>query len=187
MPSYESTEILGQGRFLQLELLTYRDGAGRERKWEAAMRCHNQGAVLMIPVLKPSERYVLIRQYRPPVKGFVIEFPAGLIDPDEAPRETALRELAEETGYTGTIAWMGRPTSSSAGLTGESVVLALMEIDENAPENQTPAACLEEGEEIEVIVVAKNEVSAFLHARENAGDILDSRLAAYFMGHGLAW
>ena len=44
------------------------------------------------------------RKFRHPVNNNVLELPAGLIDPGETPFETALRELKEETGYTGRYA-----------------------------------------------------------------------------------
>lgn len=55
--------------------------------------------------------YVLVRQYRPPVRSYVIEFPAGLLDGSpvgddgkvEGIEKCALRELREETGYVGQL------------------------------------------------------------------------------------
>lgn len=44
-------------------------------------------------------KLLLVKQYRFGVDEELIEFPAGLIDPDEDPKDTALRELREETGY----------------------------------------------------------------------------------------
>ena len=42
---------------------------------------------------------IIIEQFRPPVNAYVIEMPAGLIDPKETIESTAFRELEEETGY----------------------------------------------------------------------------------------
>ncbi len=44
-------------------------------------------------------RAVIVRQYRYPVREALWEIPAGKLDPGEEPRECALRELEEETGY----------------------------------------------------------------------------------------
>ncbi len=56
------------------------------------------GAVLIVPVLADG-RLVVERQYRYPIGRVMLEFPAGKIDPGEAPLDTARRELREEAGY----------------------------------------------------------------------------------------
>lgn len=45
-----------------------------------------------------DDLYPVIRQYRPAVRQFTWELPAGLIDPSETPEEAGVRELKEETG-----------------------------------------------------------------------------------------
>jgi len=55
------------------------------------------GAAAIVPFVSDRE-ILLIRQYRHAVGGFLIEVPAGKIDPGESPRETACRELQEEVG-----------------------------------------------------------------------------------------
>lgn len=45
---------------------------------------------------KPS-RFLVLSQYRPPMEGVSWEFPAGGVDEGENPKETAIRELEEET------------------------------------------------------------------------------------------
>ena len=57
------------------------------------------GAVAII-ALDDRDRVLLIRQYRHPVAMFLFEPPAGLLDIEgEPPLRTAVRELAEESGY----------------------------------------------------------------------------------------
>ncbi len=43
--------------------------------------------------------FVLVRQYRPVIERWTLEFPGGLRDPGEDPEVTAARELKEETGF----------------------------------------------------------------------------------------
>jgi ADP-ribose pyrophosphatase len=58
--------------------------------------------VNVVPVLEGEpgeERLLMVRQYRQGIQRATVEFPAGMAEPGEDPREAAARELAEETGY----------------------------------------------------------------------------------------
>ena len=57
------------------------------------------GAVAILPLLDDG-RVCLIRNYRMAVGEWLVEIPAGTLDRQEDPAETARRELQEETGYT---------------------------------------------------------------------------------------
>jgi 8-oxo-dGTP pyrophosphatase MutT (NUDIX family) len=46
-------------------------------------------------------RMVLVRQFRFGVDDFCLEIPGGIIEPGEDPVAAGVRELREETGYTG--------------------------------------------------------------------------------------
>jgi len=56
------------------------------------------GAVAIVPVLS-DKRVCLIRNRRVAVARELIELPAGTREPGEDPRNTAIRELQEETGF----------------------------------------------------------------------------------------
>ncbi|MEM7142029.1 MAG: NUDIX hydrolase [Actinomycetota bacterium] len=57
------------------------------------------GAVSVVPV--DGDEVILVRQYRAAAEVDLLEIPAGKRDvPGEPPAETALRELAEEVGFT---------------------------------------------------------------------------------------
>jgi ADP-ribose pyrophosphatase len=45
-----------------------------------------------------GERLAMVRQWRHATGGALLEIPAGTLEPDEPPDETARRELAEEVG-----------------------------------------------------------------------------------------
>ena len=56
------------------------------------------GFAAVVPVTEEGN-VVLVRQWRQPVGGFVLELPGGGVERGEDPKEAARRELLEETGY----------------------------------------------------------------------------------------
>ena len=172
-------EELFAGKFIKLEKVEYSDRNGVTRQWEAAQRVRSSGAAVLIPKLVPSGKYLLIRQFRPPCGAYVIEFPAGLIDPGESVEETAHRELYEETGYRGRITRTFPMCCSSPGLTGECFATAFMEIDETLfPE--TPEQHLESTEDIELFAVTPQEIPAFLAEARARGDVINAKIEFFF-------
>lgn len=59
---------------------------------------HHPGAAAVVPVL-PDGTVLLLRQYRYATGGWLLEIPAGKLDPGEHPEHCAVRETEEETGY----------------------------------------------------------------------------------------
>ncbi|MFH1995847.1 MAG: NUDIX hydrolase [Candidatus Omnitrophota bacterium] len=57
------------------------------------------GAVAVVPFLS-SKRIILIRQWRPVIRRFIWEIPAGTRDGKESHARCARRELIEEVGQT---------------------------------------------------------------------------------------
>jgi ADP-ribose pyrophosphatase len=57
------------------------------------------GQAVAITPLKDNGSAVLVRQFRAPINSWILEVPAGRVEPNENPEEAAQRELAEEIGY----------------------------------------------------------------------------------------
>jgi ADP-ribose pyrophosphatase len=69
-----------------------------DKKYSKREIVEHPGSVGIIPITD-DECMVLVKQFRKPVEKNLLEIPAGKIEINEEPRETALRELDEETGY----------------------------------------------------------------------------------------
>jgi ADP-ribose pyrophosphatase len=83
-----------RGRRLWIELKKIRLPTGTERE---KVIVHPSGAVAILPL--QGNRCKLLRQYRYAIDQYIIEAPAGTMEPGEEPLATAGRELIEETGF----------------------------------------------------------------------------------------
>jgi ADP-ribose pyrophosphatase len=82
------------------KLLAVNEDEVRLPDGSAALREYvvHPGAAIILPLFDDGS-VLLERQFRYPVGSHFYELPAGKLEPDEPPLETAKRELAEETGY----------------------------------------------------------------------------------------
>ena len=115
----------------------YRDGAKREIVERA-------DSVAVVAIDREG-RLVLVRQPREAAGRDLVELPAGTIDPDEDPLETARRELREETGLHGGRWRTGPAVFSTPGFCRERIHLFLADGLEEG------GAAPDAGEEIAVL------------------------------------
>lgn len=90
----DSREVF-RGRTVNLDVDRVRLPNGKEMDFEMI---HHPGAAAVVPVLDDGT-VLLVRQYRYATGGYLLEVPAGKLDPGEAPENCALRETEEEVGY----------------------------------------------------------------------------------------
>ena len=90
----EDDIVIGRRVNIAQRVLTRRDGRRELRELVV-----HPGSVVLLPLLDDG-RLVMERQWRYPLERVMLEFPAGKLERGEAPYTCAVRELAEETGYT---------------------------------------------------------------------------------------
>lgn len=164
-----------EGKFIRTVLLTYRDHAGLLRNWEAVERVNCHGITIVVPITKQGE-FILIRQFRPVLDNFVIEFPAGLNNAGENAINTAGRELIEETGYTSEDLVLLAEGPVSSGMSTEilTVILALNAVPASSQlKEQNPP---DETENIEVIRTPMHKVYETLDGFRERGDYIDLKI-----------
>jgi ADP-ribose pyrophosphatase len=112
-----------------------------------------------------GERVAMVRQWRHATGGTLLEIPAGTTEPDEAPGETARRELAEEVGVAAATWLTGPQFFTAPGFCTEFMHLFLA--TDLSPDEA-------EGDEDEDLEVAWMTLDGALAALD-AGEIRDAK------------
>ena len=94
--SVENVRTVFRGRVITVNVETVRLPNGHVTDLEII---HHPGGAAIVAI-NTAGRVCLIRQYRHAAGGWVWELPAGKLEPQEPPLETARRELSEEAGTT---------------------------------------------------------------------------------------
>ena len=109
---------LFRGRRLWIEKRTIRLPGGTERE---KVVVHPGNAVAVLPL--SGDRCILLKQYRYAIDDFILEAPAGTMEPGEDPATTAGRELIEETGFAATTITPRGFIYTTPGFTDEKIYL----------------------------------------------------------------
>ncbi|MEW6053708.1 MAG: NUDIX hydrolase [Nitrospirota bacterium] len=163
-------KTLCEGRFLRFLLSSYSDTSGTLREWEYFERMHCNGIVAIVPVTDDREA-VLIRQFRPPVNGYVIEFPAGLNDKGDTLEEAARRELREETGYSAREMIFLAKGPMSSGASGEILTVYLA-----TGLSFSGIGKRDETEDIEILKIPAENLYPALDMLRKKGDFIDLKI-----------
>ena len=155
------SEVLLTAKRFQVERITQQLSNGQSLTRDIV---RHPGAVVIVPVLDDG-RICLIKNYRVAVDRELLELPAGTLEPNEPPLETARRELIEETGYRCSDLQPLCQFFMSPGILDERMHAFL------ATGLQAGPAARELGEEIENLLVSLEELDQLLQA----GQIQDSK------------
>lgn len=118
---------------------------------------------------------VMIRQYRHGYDEVLVELCAGVVEEGETPVEAAKRELLEETGYAGgqwrEVMTIGQNPSISDNVTHCFVAEGVEKV---------AGQSLDESEDIEVLLMSKDEVLNMLINDEQKQALMAAPLWRYF-------
>lgn len=121
-----------------------------------------------IVAIDADDNVILVRQFRQAAAQELLEVPAGVIEPGEEPLHSAVRELAEESGYiAGRIERLGG-FYSSPGYSTEFLHLFL------ATELKPGPSQAQEDEILEVVPIPLKQV----HRLIKSGEIRDAKSIA---------
>lgn len=166
-----SEEKIFEGNVLDFSLRRARLQDGSTVSREVVI---NRGAVVIIPITQNNE-VRLVRQFRPVADKWLLELPAGGLEPGEDPDLAAPRELLEETGDRAATWQKLHGFYSAPGILTEFLHLYLATDLTPGPNN------LEHDEHIEVVTVPWARAVEMIRYQE----IEDAKTIAGLMAAGL--
>lgn len=163
------SDYVFQGKLINVRIDTVEVSGSGTREREIV---EHPGAVAILPALEDG-RIVLVRQFRPAVGRELLEVPAGTMEQDEDPEDTARRELTEETGYSGGSLRKLVQFFVSPGWCNE-------ELSVYVAEGLTAGSqSLEDDERIEIVPVSRDEIPGLIAS----GDIGDAKTILALTGY----
>ena len=167
-------KALVKTKFLSMYEAKYENRVGNEKSWIIATRKSEEflkekffenkkdveDAVVIAALHKPSNKLVIVKQYRVPTNDFVYELTAGLIDEGESSSVAAERELKEETGLKLLdVISEKKKLYLSPGMTDESVNLVFCTCEGEISEEY-----LEDDESIEAMMISREEAEKLINS-----------------------
>lgn len=135
-----------------------------DKKYSKREIVEHPGGVGIITITADNS-LVLVKQFRKAVEDFLWEIPAGKLEVNEEPRETAIRELREETGYEANKLTYITEFYTSPGYCNEKIHLFLAEDLIEVESSPDP------GEFLEKAIISLDDLSKML----DRGEIMDSK------------
>lgn len=160
-----SRTLLRKGAKFDFELLSLEGPDGQSLTREIV---RHRGSVVILPILETpagGPQVVLIRNFRPSCETWLLELPAGTLEPEEDPTLCAARELEEETGYSAATLTPLTRFHTSPGMTDERMSAYLAT-------GLTPVGQrLEPDERIDVVPIPASECFSLIRR----GDLADAK------------
>jgi ADP-ribose pyrophosphatase len=159
-------DVMWSGKFVR---------ALRRGKWEYASRANDINAVVILA--EHDGKVILIDQPRVAPNCRCLELPAGLIgdeDKDATAETTAIKELEEETGFTASHVERLGEFHASPGMLSESFTLVRAHGVRKVGEGGG-----DENEDINVHLVARPDIPAFVEQKRSEGFGIDVKLLVF--------
>nr|WP_300786498.1 NUDIX hydrolase [uncultured Acetatifactor sp.] len=176
-------EKVRDGKYLKNYELTYRNKAGREKKYEMVSRRELAGIEDVGG--KPSgvsivatygDRMLLLHEFRMGVNRTIYNLCAGMLEPGESIEECVARELYEETGLkVRKIKKILPPSFAAVAISDTTTYIAFVEAEGDFEDHTS------ENEQIEARFYTKEEIKRLLETESFSSR---AQMAAYFFAEG---
>ncbi|CAG2059447.1 unnamed protein product [Timema podura] len=171
-------EPISSGKWLSLARITYLDQNGVERKQSTAGYKCVQFTPFTLKGSRTLTDYSMTLSYKLHYGGTY----KGLVEEQETPDVSALRELKECTGFTGSIKKIGPVLAMDPGASNCAMRLVTVEVNGDDYDNMNMTSFIDSQRFKEPILIPVSELLEKLSAFASAGFIIDSRIDAFAIG-----
>lgn len=172
-------EKVRDGKYLKNYELTYRNKAGREKKYEMVSRRELAGiediggkpsGVSIVATYR--DKMLLLHEFRMGVNRTVYNLCAGMLEPDETIEDCIARELYEETGLKiKNIKKILPPSFAAVAISDTTTYIAFVEVEGDFEDHTS------ENEQIDARFYSKEEIRQLLETEPFSSR---AQMAAYF-------
>ena len=117
------------------------------------------GAVGIVAITDDN-KVLLVRQFRKAIEKVLWEIPAGKLEQGESPKDCAIRELKEETGYSANNMKLIHKFYTSSGFSNQKIYVYL------ATDLEKGECCLDEDEFLELHEVNLNDAYEMINKND---------------------
>lgn len=175
-------EKVKDGKYLKNYEITYRNKAGKEKKYEIVSRRELEsiedvgGAPSGVSIIAThDEKLLLLHEFRMGVNRTIYNLCAGMIEPGESIEECIARELYEETGLrVSQIKKILPPSYAAVAISDTTTYIAFVEAEGELGDHSS------ENEQIEARFYEREEVKQLLETEPFSSR---AQLAAYFWAY----
>ena len=132
-----------------------------------------------IVIAEHNDKFLMVKQWRHGEAALSVEFPGGVIDAGETPKQAAIRELEEETGYkAGKLTKLGTVNPNPALFSNHVHFFLAQELTATGKQN------LDNDEFINCIELTKKEVLEGMGTEQFPHAIMGMALCLYIKKNG---
>lgn len=116
-----SSDRIYTGKVISLKV----DTVEIEKKGYQKREIVEHGGAVAIVAINDNNEVILVRQFRKAIEKVIWEIPAGKLEIGENPKDCAIRELKEETGYSAENMKLIHKFYTSAGFSNQKIYIFL--------------------------------------------------------------
>ncbi len=152
-PTLEASKAVDHGVFALQQIVRRSPRTGRAGTYQV-LRVADWANVIAVT---PHDEVVLVAQYRHGLDDVTLEIPGGVLEPDEEAAAGVMRELTEETGFTGDEPVLLGTVHPNPAIQDNACTTWLVTGARKTAEPEP-----DEGEDIDVVLVPRAEIPTFL-------------------------